>query len=67
MNKPITILREEFAQKLVEVCNNSGLPFFIIESLLRDMAAEAHNASLKQYESDLKRYNEENGAEEEDD
>ena len=66
MNKPITILREEFAQKLVEVCNNSGLPFFIIESLLRDMAAEAHAASQKQYEADLKRYNEETSEEEDD-
>lgn len=66
MNKPITILREEFAKKLVELCNTSELPFFIVEGILRDMAAEAHAASIKQYEADLKSFNE-NTSEEEDD
>lgn len=66
MNKPITLLREEFAKKLVELCNESGLPFFVIEGLLKEMAAEAHAASQKQYEADLKRYNEETSEEEND-
>lgn len=66
MNKPITVLREEFAQGLVKLCNESGLPFFCIESILKEMIGEVHTASIKQYESDLKRYSEEEASEEED-
>ncbi len=66
MNKPITVLREEFAQNLVKLCNESGLPFFCIESILKEMLGEVHSASVQQYEADFKRYKEEEASEEED-
>ena len=59
VNKPITLLREDFVGNLTELCNNSGLPFFVIESILKDFIQEVHIASKKQYESDKVRYNEE--------
>lgn len=59
VNKPMTLLREDFVENLTELCNNAGLPFFAIESILKDFIQEVHIASKKQYESDKIRYNEE--------
>lgn len=55
-NKPITILRDEFIQNVVNLCNESGLPFFVIEDVLSDILKEIHGASIKQLEEDKKRY-----------
>lgn len=54
--KPITLLREDFANKLIDLCNNANLPYFCIESILKDVTKEVHQASIKQYESDKVRY-----------
>ena len=59
IKKPITLVREEFMQNLANVCNNSGLPFFIVESILKDFLQELHIASQRQIEADKARYNEE--------
>ena len=55
-NKPITIARDEFIQNAVDLCNNSGLPFFVIEDVLTDLLKDIHTASLQQLEADKKRY-----------
>lgn len=57
--KPITLLREEFIENLAELCNNSGLPFFFIESIIKEFVQDVHTASIKQYESDKIRYEQE--------
>lgn len=59
-NKPITIIRDEFITSLIDLCNNSGLPFFIIEDVLKNMLQEVHNASVQQLEEDKKRYEAQN-------
>ena len=59
-NKPITMIRDEFIQSLVALCNDSGLPFFIIEDVLKTMLQEVHSASLQQLEEDKKRYEAQN-------
>ena len=55
-NKPITLVRDEFINNVVELCNNSGLPFFVIEDVLKNLMQEIHNASLQQVEEDRQRY-----------
>ena len=55
-NKPITVVREEFISSLCSLINNSGLPMFAVESILRDVAAETKAAAQKQYEIDKKAY-----------
>lgn len=60
--KPITVAREEFVASLVDLCNNSGLPFFVLEGILKDTLSEVHSAAVKQYEADLKKYNDEKEA-----
>lgn len=57
--KPATLLKEDFVQGLVNLCNNSGLPFFIVESIIKDFLHEIHVASQKQLESDRVNYNNE--------
>ena len=56
MNKPITLVREEFKQSLVNTINNSGLPAFIIEPILVECLTEVRVVMQKQYESDKYKY-----------
>lgn len=56
MNKPITIIADEFNNKLVNLINESGLPFFIIESIMNNLINEIHYASKKQLEMDKTKY-----------
>ena len=55
-NKPITLLREDFITNIVALCNDSGLPFFIIEDVLKNLLQEIHSASQQQLEADKKKY-----------
>lgn len=57
--KPITLVREDFIKNILECCNNSNLPLFVIESVLLDIVKEVHLANEKQTEADRKRYSEE--------
>lgn len=59
IQKPITIVREEFLQNLSNLINNSNLPYFVIENILKDCIRETSIASQKQLEIDKSRYKEE--------
>ena len=59
-NRPITLVRDDFIKNIVELCNNSGLPFFVIEDVLKNLLQEIHGASIQQLEEDKKRYEEQN-------
>lgn len=59
MDKPITMLIEEFEQNLVKVVNESKLPPFIVERCLRDIyhqtlaqASEIAKREREQYEKE---------------
>ena len=56
MNKPITIIADEFNNKLTNLINESGLPFFIVESIINNLMNEIHYASKKQLEMDKAKY-----------
>lgn len=55
--KPMTILKEEFIYNLTKLCNNSGLPLFVMEYILKDLYFEVKSLAKAQYESDLTKYN----------
>lgn len=57
-NKPITILREDFINNIIDLCNDSGLPFFVVEDVLKGIVQQTHAASQQQLEADKKRYQE---------
>ena len=54
--KPATLLKDDFEKKLIELCNESGLPLFIIEYILKDVYVEVKTLAKKQYEADLVKY-----------
>lgn len=56
INKPLTIARQEFIESLLDLCNNSSLPYFCMESIIKDILSEIHQASVKQYEMDKDNY-----------
>lgn len=59
ITKPITLVREDFINTILKDCNQSGLPYFIIESVLSDIIKEVHIVSQKQTEEDRLKYNQE--------
>lgn len=59
-NKPITIVRAEFISNLANLINNSMLPAFVMETILKDTYLEVSAIAQKQYEIDMKKYKEEN-------
>ena len=56
MEKPITIIRAEFVDNMANLINNSMLPPFVIESILKDMYLETKAVAQKQYEYDKLQY-----------
>lgn len=54
--KTILMIREEFAQKLAELINESGLPLFIVEPVLANASAQVSNMVRQQYEQELAAY-----------
>lgn len=56
IKKPITLARQEFIDSLIKLCNDSGLPFFIIEDILKGIVQEVHIASVEQYKKDKEEY-----------
>lgn len=56
MNKPSTIIYEEFKQNLANLINDSGLPAFIIEPVLRDYLNEVRLMAQRQYQADKAAY-----------
>lgn len=55
--KPMSVARAEFINSLTDLINNSMLPPFVIEPILKDMFNDIHMVAQRQYEADIKRYN----------
>lgn len=65
LNKPMSVIRQEFIEKLVDDINNCSLPLFIVESVLQSTletvkiaAQEQYKVEKAQYEQMLLKYNE---------
>ncbi len=54
--KPITLIRQEFVDTLVEEINNCQLPMFVIEPILQDLLDQVKAVAQKQYEADKAQY-----------
>lgn len=54
--KPITLIRQEFVDTLVEDINNCQLPMFVIAPILQDLLDQVKMAANKQYEADKAQY-----------
>lgn len=56
--KPASLLKEDLVNGLVDLCNNCGLPLFVVESVLKDLIQEVNTAAQRQLEKDRAEYNE---------
>ena len=56
VKKPVSMLRDELAQKLVDDVNNSGLPLVLTEYIVRDLYEQVRATAMKQYEKDKEDY-----------
>ena len=56
MNKPITLIREETKQDLINIINQCGLPAFVIEPIVQNILTEVKTAVKREYEYDRQRY-----------
>ena len=54
--KPVTLIRQEFVEALVEEINNCQLPMFVIEPILQDLLNQVRTMAQKQYEADKAQY-----------
>ena len=56
MNKPFSMICEEFRQELANLINNSGLPICVIELVLQNCLNEVDNIAKNQYKNDKTQY-----------
>ena len=56
-SKPITLVREDFINNVIELVNNSGLPLFVVEDVLKNIVNDVSEAARQQLENDRQEYN----------
>ena len=69
MNKPVNLIVEETKVNITKIINESGLPPFLLEPILKDLYNQVNilkqqelEQSKKQYKDSLKKENEKKGA-----
>lgn len=58
INKPLSLIRDDFLKALIDLINGSKLPPFIMEPILKDMYNDVHIAAATQLENERKAYEE---------
>ena len=56
INKPISVVRQEFIEQLIDTVNNCQLPMFVIEPILQDLLSQVKVSVKKQYEAEKAQY-----------
>ena len=56
VTKPISVVRQEFIDQLVNDVNNCGLPLFVVEPILQDILYSVKTAAKQQYETEKAQY-----------
>lgn len=59
IKKPITVAKDDYFKGLVQLTNDSNLPLFVVEYVIKDFFDQIHIASQQQLESDRQKYQEE--------
>lgn len=54
--KPMSVIRQEFIEQLVNDVNNCKLPLFVIEPILQDMLNMVKSAAQEQYKAEKAQY-----------
>lgn len=56
VNKPMSIVKDEFIENLVNLINGNNLPLFVTESILKDLLAEVSVAVKEQAKIERENY-----------
>lgn len=56
LKKPMSVIRQEFVEQLVESINNCGLPPFVVEPILQDVLKAVKAAAQEQYKTEKAQY-----------
>ena len=56
MNKPFSLVYEDFKQEIANIINNCGLPAHAIESVLQNYIYEIRDVAKNQYRIDRSQY-----------
>ena len=56
ITKPMSIIRQEFIDNLIDDINNCGLPLFVIEPILQDTLSAVKSAAQQQYVAEKAQY-----------
>lgn len=56
INKPVMLLREEFAMDLSNLINKSRLPLYVIEPIMQEVLGTINTELKKQYEYERMQY-----------
>lgn len=56
ITKPMSVVRQEFIDHLIDDINNCNLPLFVIEPILQDMLASVKAAAQQQYQEEKAQY-----------
>jgi hypothetical protein len=56
MEKPVSIKVQELKEELVDLINDSGLPAFIVEPIVKDIYEQIIQAKNQEYTKDKENY-----------
>lgn len=57
LEKPITMVKEEFKNAIIDKINNSKMPLFLVEYVLKDIMVELHSAVEIEAKDNSTKYN----------
>ena len=58
MNKPLTVARQEFLDKIGNIINHAELPAFIVADIFRDCVQQLDQIARQQYEAEKQQWEE---------
>jgi hypothetical protein len=58
MEKPITMIMEDTKDAIISTINNSKLPAFILENIIKDIYMEINQMAIQQAKLDKEKYEE---------
>lgn len=56
MNKPLAVAIKETRMKLVDACNESGLPLVVLDLIMQGVYLEIHSFAERQIDEEEKSY-----------
>lgn len=64
-NKPLTVLIEDTKQKITQIINESNLPIYVVQSILKDFLSEVSALYEQQYQNDMLKWTQQQDKKEE--